>query len=412
MARELPSASLLENLQFNQAVILPNAVQGLFRRRPTAVALATRVNVDGEAVGLVSRLRRNYEPGPVWVQVMNTKALLVLEVDDIRRVLEGAPHPFAADPEAKRKGMSAFQPYALTLSRGELWRDRRAFTEAVLDSAEAKHRELGDRIAAVATEETAVLLDDVDRSDGQRLDYDAFHHAFQRIVRRVVFGDAARDDEELSEELAALMSEANGLPGKRSDRLDPFMERLRTYVERAEPGSLVALFGNAPSSPDTRVEGQIPHWLFAMQDTLSLNALRALALLASHPEQRAKAAGDEAYLHACLQEAMRLWPTTPLLSRETLVELNWNGAVVPAGTQILIFNTYFHRDGERLEYANRFAPEEWTEGHAAGDWRFNHFSHGPQGCPGANLSLLIGSAVLATLLTQREVRQTRPKATA
>ena len=104
------------------------------------------------------------------------------------------------------------------------------------------------------------------------------------------------------------------------------------------------------------------------------------------------------YVRACLCEAMRLWPTTPLLSRETLVELSWRGARVPAGTQILIFNTFHHRDRERLAYADRFAPEEWIDGSAGEDWGLNFFSHGPQGCPGAGLSLLIGAAVIAELL--------------
>ena len=98
---------------------------------------------------------------------------------------------------------------------------------------------------------------------------------------------------------------------------------------------------------------------------------------------------------------MRLWTTTPLLSRESLVELSWRGARVPAGTQLLIFNTFHHRDRERLPYADRFAPEEWTQGTAGEDWGLNFFSHGPQGCPGADLALLIGSAVVAELLGAR-----------
>jgi cytochrome P450 len=44
------------------------------------------------------------------------------------------------------------------------------------------------------------------------------------------------------------------------------------------------------------------------------------------------------------------------------------------------------------------------DGDAARDWSFNHFSHGPQGCPGVNLALLVGAAVLARLLTQTEPR--------
>ena len=55
-------------------------------------------------------------------------------------MLEGRPDPFASDPPAKRKGMVAFQPDALTISRGELWSSRRRFTEAVLKSPAARTR--------------------------------------------------------------------------------------------------------------------------------------------------------------------------------------------------------------------------------------------------------------------------------
>ena len=416
MASELPSASLAESVQFNQLVIVPNAVQGLFRRRRTPVSVATRTGVDGHAVRFMMGLRRSHTPGPLWIRVMKDRALLMLEVEDVRRVLEFSPEQFASDPPAKRRGMGHFQPDALTLSRGELWADRRRFTEAVVDTERPAHR-LGDSFAAVCRDEVTELIAELERDDEGRLGYDALHRAFRRIVRRVVLGDGAREDEELSELLGKLMSEANGLPSERSDSYEPLMRRLDKYAAEGEAGALVSLFAAAPCSADTRVSGQLPHWLFAMQDTVCANTLRALALIVSHPSQLEKlerelAAADLSgadgvaslsYMRACLNEAMRLWPTTPLLARETLVELSWRGAVVPAGTQILIVNGFHHRDRERLDYADRFAPEEWTEGAAGADWGFNHFSHGPQGCPGVNLALLIGSAVLAELLTARAV---------
>jgi cytochrome P450 len=147
-------------------------------------------------------------------------------------------------------------------------------------------------------------------------------------------------------------------------------------------------------------------------------------VIVSHPEQRAQVEGElEAagglpetasgvaglsYMRACMQEAMRLWPTTPLLSRETLVDLSWNGSVVPAGTQILIVNTFHHRDRDRHDFADRFAPEAWIDGDASSEWAFNHFSHGPQGCPGTNIALLVGATVLAELLLRGEPRLLEP----
>jgi cytochrome P450 len=424
-----PSASLLENLRFNALVIVPNAVQGIIRRRPAAVAAATKAGTDRLATRFLHVLRRSHGPGPVWVRVVRDPALLLLSVDDVRRVLAGSPDPFASDPEAKRKGMGAFQPDGLTISRGELWKNRRRFAEAVLDTGRPVHR-LADRFLAVVREEVDALLDEVDgREAGERaaeLEWETWHAAFRRLTRRIVLGDGARDDEELSEMLAELMSKGNGMPSEPPDELEPFMERIRAYVSAAEQGSLVGLFGKAPSDTETKVEGQVPHWLFAMKDTLAANAFRALALIATHPRQAGRVADELAetgeggpadaaevavlhYLEACLHEAMRLWPTTPMLSRETLDETEWHGVAVPAGTQVLFVNAFFHRDRDSHEFADRFYPEAWTEGEAADDWSFNHFSHGPQGCPGAGLTLFVGKALLADVLTRRRVHLREPR---
>ena len=419
---ELPSASLLENARFNALVIVPNAVQGLFRRRRALVAAATRANVDGWAVGLLGGMKRSHAGGPVWVRVMRDRALLLLAPADVHRALHGSPDPFAGDPKAKRDGMCAFQPDALTISRGDLWRNRRAFTEAVLDTGQPLHR-FADRFAGVAREESDALLLSCD-GDAGRLTWEEWQAAFRRLTRRVVLGDRARDDEALSELLREMMSEANGMPGKPSDRYPDFISRLSAYVDAPEVGSLVALFDEAPSDESTRPTGQAAHWLFATHDTLAINAFRALAVLASHPRQRARLdeelAGfqpDDAlgadvarldYLEAFLHEAMRLWPTTPMLSREILTDTEWSGVSVPAGTNVLIPNTFLHRDTDRHPWADRFAPEQWLDGDAPDDWCFNHFSRGPQGCPGAGLALFLAKAVLATLLRRREVELVSP----
>ncbi len=418
MAQELPSASLVEGVRFTTQVLVPNLVQGLFRRRRRAVAAATKLNVDGQAVGLIGGMRRSHGDGPIWVRAGTDRVLLVISEKDVRRVLEGSPEPFAPDPDAKRRGMSHFQPTALTISRDGAWEKRRRFAEAVLDTGKPAHR-LAERFAAVTAEEAAALLAEVDREADRYLEFEPFNDAVRRITLRCVLGDAARDDERVFELLEKLMDEANGLPKERSDSYEPYRKRIEAYVADAEDGSVVGLFADAPSDPEVDAPGQVTHWLFALGDTLAINALRALALITTHRMQSEQVLRevDEAertdegaltafgisdldYLEACIEEAMRLYPTTPLLSRETLEDVRWNGATVPAGTQVLISNTFNHRDPE-LDFADRFAPEEWLEGGAAESWQFNQFSHGPQGCPGAWIALFVGKGLLAALLAER-----------
>jgi cytochrome P450 len=111
-------------------------------------------------------------------------------------------------------------------------------------------------------------------------------------------------------------------------------------------------------------------------------------------------------MDTCMHEAMRLWPTTAMLSREAVRDSEWDGVIVPKGTQVMIVNTFNHRDRDALgERADRFSPGAL----APDDWTFNHFSHGPQGCPGVSLSLLVGRTLLGTLLRERQVTLSEPK---
>ena len=122
--------------------------------------------------------------------------------------------------------------------------------------------------------------------------------------------------------------------------------------------------------------------------------------------ESARNSGD--YLAASLQEAMRLWPTTTTLSRETTEEVEWNGETVPAGTQVVIVNSYGHRDPDRLDYADRFAPAEWIGGDAAVYPGFNFFSRGPQVCPGTALASGAGELVLSELIGRFEPKLLSP----
>ena len=264
---------------------------------------------------------------------------------------------------------------------------------------------LGDRFVAVAGEEAETLGSLAER-DGGELDWDEWSEAFRRITRRVVLGDAAADDTELSAALGEMMSEANGMPGKTSPRYPELIARLGEYVAAAEPGSLVE--PDRRGARRRRDEAGRPDPALDVRDRRhagdqrlpgargarrpSAQRARVLAELGDADGLDAGRVVGLGYLEGCLEEAMRLWPTTTMLSRETLAETEWGGAAVPAGTQVLIPNTFLHRDRDRHAWADRFAPERWVSGEAAGDWSFNHFSRGPQGCPGTALALLLGNA--------------------
>ena len=138
----------------------------------------------------------------------------------------------------------------------------------------------------------------------------------------MTLGDAARDDTALTDALARLRALGNWamFAPRRPALTADFLGRLRTRLERAEPGSLAAVAAGVPAGPHTAPLEQVPQWLFAF-DAAGMASFRALALLVAHPDgldaARADIAGAGAArtplpaLRAALLEAVRLWPTTP-----------------------------------------------------------------------------------------------------
>ena len=99
-------------------------------------------------------------------------------------------------------------------------------------------------------------------------------------------------------------------------------------------------------------------------------------------------------------EAVRLWPTTPMILRETTEQTSWG----PAGTTVLIFAPFFHRDPD-LPYADRFEPDIWLDGTAGRNPALVPFSAGPAVCPGRDLVQFCASTMLANLLRDHRFEQ-------
>jgi hypothetical protein len=247
-----------------------------------------------------------------------------------------------------------------------------------------------------------------------------FEDAWFCVVRRVVFGAAAREDRGLIDLMKKLRSDGNKtfLKPVDTEKRAELHRRITDYLRRAEPGSLAAVMAARPKSPVSAPENQVPQWLFAF-DPAGMATFRTLALLCAHPKQLSRAreelAGGAAarphrpFLRACVLESLRLWPTTPALLRQSTRKTRWENGVMPAHTSILIYAPYFHRDETRVPFAHHFHPDVWIEddpevkGNMPRNWPFVPFSGGPAVCPGRNLVLTLTSGMLAALLGDRAV---------
>jgi cytochrome P450 len=416
MRQTIPTVSLPDNLFYNFVHVLPYYLQGIFTRSKFWVGIWSRFHPDPLAVKFSYYLRKKYKSDYLYLYMLANKTLFVMDRDGIKRVLDNSPAIYA-DARLKRLGMSHFQPHALTISRGEEWWNRRQFNEAVLNAGHGPHQHADQFLEIIRRE-----IDSKRRPARSRLTWSDFDDLFEKITLQIIFGQAARDDTALWDRLKRMLRESNRVFAlRKSKHFDPFYHKIRSYLQAPGDKSLVSVCRQAPSDDVTKVENQIPHWMFAMNETLATNTARALALIAAHPhaEKRVReemAAADLLtpegidslkYLEGCIQEAMRLWPTTPMLVRETVAEDRLDGAQVASKTQVLIPSNFNHRDTATYPFADTFSPEVWLSGEV--NYHFNHFSNGTQVCPGEKLALFIAKAVLATLLSTDRYVLRRPR---
>jgi cytochrome P450 len=414
-ARSIPTATAVDTMAITSELILPTLAKGPILRRPRVVGMAERLDLVGRAVRRMQRLHETYGDGPLMMRIPVRNQAVLLAPQHVHRVLAESPEPFSADSSEKHASLSHFQPKAVLISSGEERAERRRFNEDVLDMPRPMHR-LAERFRTVIEEEADVMLAQASRKGV--LDWAVFSDAWFRVVRRVVLGDAARDDVEFTrihEQLRAYANLAFLQPKRRRLRAR-FFGRLRHYLERADEGSLAGVMAKTHATKVTAADHQPPHWLFAA-DPAGMATFRTLALLAAHPDHHLRARDevarqDEAphlpFLRQCVLDSLRLWPTTPLILRESSVETTWENGVMPAHTGIIVFAPYFHRDDRHLPEADRFAPELWARPRTSADWPLVPFSEGPVVCPGKNLVLMLTSTMLAELLRHGWYRERPP----
>jgi cytochrome P450 len=415
----VPKASFRDTLAILLGVFLPTIAKGVIIRRPTMLAIADKLDLDRRAIRGMQRLRREYGPGPVPLHIPGRSLAVVLDPEDVHRILAESPDPFATATPEKTAALAHFEPKTVLISQGPERADRRRYNERVLEPHRPMHQMAEHFLEIVASE--ARHLRTRLRRQHNTLAWNDFSDAWFRIVRLVIFGEAAREDHELSSMMARLRFTANWafLRPQRRGLREQLLARIRSYLVRADPNSLAGLMTHIPVTSQTAPEQQVPQWLFAF-DPAGMTTFRSLALLASHPEQASMARQEinarsapelhqMPYLRATVLESLRLWPTSPLILRESTGTTVWRNGAIPPNTGLVIFTPFFHRDDERLPWADSFSPELWIDKQPDRQTcALVPFSEGPAVCPGRELVLLLTTAMLAELLTDTQVRLKAP----
>lgn len=157
--------------------------------------------------------------------------------------------------------------------------------------------------------------------------------------------------------------------------------------------------------------------IFMAGHETTANALAwAWYLLALHPqaearmhEELARVLGGRApgyddapalkFTRAVIEEALRLYPPVPILSRECLADDVIRGRLIPKGSVVMVVPWLLHRHELLWERPHEFVPERFTADWPARPAKFAYvpFSAGPRICLGAAFALTEAVICLATL---------------
>lgn len=340
----LPQLTVRETATFLLKVFVPTAAKGPIIRRPKVVALAEKLHLDERAVATLAQLAIRYPASPVLLRLPLRRQAIVLVPAQVHRVLAETPDPFATVSSEKKAALAHFQPRNSLISSGRVRSVRRALQDQVLDSDNPVHH-LAESFLPIVAEEAEDLLRVVG-STGQ-LSWDDFIRSWYRMVRRIVFGDAVADDQELTDMLQQLRSDANWafLKPRNRELRSKFLAAVERRMREAPSGSLASVMAGKNTPGETAPVEQIPQWLFAF-DPAGMATFRSLAAVTAHAEILSRAVreitgnrGRREYLpwlRACVLESLRLWPTTPMVLRQTKREVEWDTATMPAKCGVLI----------------------------------------------------------------------------
>ncbi|KAL6420184.1 hypothetical protein ACFW04_012265 [Cataglyphis niger] len=170
---------------------------------------------------------------------------------------------------------------------------------------------------------------------------------------------------------------------------------------------------------DSDIREEVDTFMFEGHDTTAMGITFALLLLAEHKDiqERVRIEVENAmqesegkltmrslqnlsYLERCLKEALRLYPSVPVISRNVEEDVKLHSYVIPAGT-MLVLNIYgVHRDpnfwsNPEVFDPDRFLPERIQKRHP---YSYLPFSAGPRNCIGQRFGLLELKAMIAPLI--------------
>ncbi|XP_001658816.2 cytochrome P450 4c3 [Aedes aegypti] len=111
------------------------------------------------------------------------------------------------------------------------------------------------------------------------------------------------------------------------------------------------------------------------------------------------------YLECCIKEALRLFPSIPLIARKLTESVNVGDYTIPAGTNAVIVVYQLHRDTQIFPNPDKFNPDRFLPENSQGRHQYAYipFSAGPRNCIGQKFGLLEEKAVAVAVLRKYRI---------
>ena len=229
-----------------------------------------------------------------------------------------------------------------------------------------------------------------------------------------------------------------GVPTPRNRRLQRALDTLDQVVYRliaerrtrqTEESDLLSMLLSARDEetgqgmPDRQVRDEVMTLLLAGHETTANTLTWTWYLLSQSPEiehrlhaevnevlgGRVPTVGDLAslkYTRMVLEEALRLYPPTPLLSRKAIAADELQGYPIASNSLIMISPYATHRNPALWEEPERFDPERFTPERAATRpaYAYFPFGGGPRVCIGNSFAMMEAQLILATVAQRNQLR--------
>ncbi|XP_046451576.1 cytochrome P450 4c3-like isoform X1 [Daphnia pulex] len=112
------------------------------------------------------------------------------------------------------------------------------------------------------------------------------------------------------------------------------------------------------------------------------------------------------YLECCIKEALRLYPSVPIIGRKLNEDTVIHGYTLPANTTVGLMTYILHRDPKNFPDPELYQPERFFETNSRGrhPYAYVPFSAGPRNCIGQKFALMEEKVILSSIFRNFHIK--------